>query len=196
MRSRFTLFQTPLDFSKAYWELLTRFPGVVVDATCGNGHDTLFLANLISRSSWEKILAFDIQKQALERAKKIVSESVGREKVEWILDGHECLGKYVKPASAALIVYNLGYFPGGDKRITTLTNTTLESVRQALDLLVFGGVISLTCYPGHEEGKSEQNALLQFLTTLPPLKWSVSFHQFPNRCNSPSQIFVQKTEEA
>ena len=55
-----------------------------------------------------------------------------------------------------LIVYNLGYLPGSDKLLTTKTSSTLLSVEKALSLIAPNGAISITCYPGHEEGKKEE----------------------------------------
>ena len=72
-----------------------------------------------------------------------------------------------------LVVYNLGYLPKGNKKLTTLTDSTLQSLENALALIQPGGVVSITCYPGHEEGAKEEAALLQKVAQLSPSSWNV-----------------------
>ncbi|EUJ17052.1 S-adenosylmethionine (SAM)-dependent methyltransferase [Listeria aquatica FSL S10-1188] len=50
------------------------FPGdVVIDATCGNGHDTLFLAQLVGPNG--KVYAYDIQQTAIEKTEARLDEA-------------------------------------------------------------------------------------------------------------------------
>lgn len=91
-----------------------------------------------------------------------------------------------------LIVYNLGYLPGGDKNATTETASTLQSLQQALLLLKTGGLISVTCYPGHLEGAREESAILEWARTLDPKKFTVQYSQWINRQKSPSLLFIEK----
>jgi len=44
----------------------------VVDATCGNGYDTVFLARLVGEEG--KVYAFDVQSQAIETTKDRLGE--------------------------------------------------------------------------------------------------------------------------
>ena len=46
----------------------------VIDATMGNGHDTLFLSRLVGEGG--KVYAFDIQKQAVDSTKKLLEKEV------------------------------------------------------------------------------------------------------------------------
>jgi hypothetical protein len=87
-------------------------------------------------------------------------------------------------------VYNLGYLPGGKKSITTQTDTTLESVKLSLELLADDGAISITCYPGHEEGAREEKELLAFAETLSSKEWNVCQHKWLNRPRSPSLLWL------
>ena len=91
-----------------------------------------------------------------------------------------------------LIVYNFGYLPQGDKSITTLVQSSKDSVHAALDLLMPGGVISATLYPGHPEGMREQTALLDMAARLDPSRWGVTWHTWPNRTLSPTLLLLQK----
>ena len=92
-----------------------------------------------------------------------------------------------------LIVYNLGYLPGGDKEITTQTGSTLISLQEGLKLLTTNGIISMTCYPGHEEGNNEEKAILEWAATLHPNHYVIYYTQRLNRINPPSLLLIQKT---
>ena len=91
-----------------------------------------------------------------------------------------------------LIVYNLGYLPGGDKSLTTVTDITVKSVQKSLQMIPRGGAVSVTCYPGHLEGEKEEKALLEFCKMLNRKEWNVLFHQWINREKSPSLIWIEK----
>ena len=56
----------PLEMAHDFLAEVVTKEDIVVDATMGNGHDTLFLAKLA-----KKVYAFDIQEQALERPKNV-----------------------------------------------------------------------------------------------------------------------------
>jgi hypothetical protein len=65
------------------------------------------------------------------------------------------------PASVRVVVFNLGYLPGGDKAIVTEPEVTLATIRAAQTALHVGGCISCTSYPGHEAGRREEEQILQ-----------------------------------
>lgn len=144
----------------------------VIDATCGNGKDTEVLAALVPEGH---VWSMDIQKNALERARQRISAK----NVTFLCQSH---ADFPLVSSPKLIVYNLGYLPGGDKTITTMAETTLASVQKALDLVCPGGAVSIMCYPGHPEGAREQKILLHALKpsichfwdeTSPSLIWLI-----------------------
>ena len=130
-----------------------------IDATCGNGHDTLWLAERFG-----KVYAFDIQEKAVEATRERV-RSFEPGNVTVFCTGHEHMAEYVHE-KAALIMFNLGYLPGGDKTIVTGTETTLEAVGTALSLLKKGGLLCITMYPGHPQGAEEKEALLRMAAGL------------------------------
>ncbi len=107
---------------------------------------------------------------------------------------HSTFPEDVLPGTIKLVVYNLGYLPGGDKTKTTHVATTLQSLHQAQALLQKGGVISITCYPGHKEGAHEQNVILNHAARLPPKEWSCCHHMWLNRQQSPSLLLIQKAK--
>ncbi len=193
MQSLFPLFNTPIDLAHHLFESLLEEGDGVIDATCGNGKDSLKLARYLKKKKDTALLCFDIQEKALENTKKLIQEEVPSflDRVEFHLGSHEHLF-LPKSQKLKLVVYNLGYLPGGDKSLTTEVRSTLASVQKALELLSPGGVISLTCYPGHPEGAKEEKELIRFTSSLDPKCWNVTSFSWINRNVSPSLILIQK----
>lgn len=177
-----------LHFAHSLWQAHVRPEDVVIDATCGNGHDTLFLSGLVPAG---RVFAFDIQEKAIQNTQELLKKHGREERVTLLQKSHVDLQKI--PSPPRLIVYNLGYLPGGDKGVTTQTDTTLESVAAGLKMLPEGGALSITCYPGHAEGAREEKALVEFLRTLPSHQWTVRYHQWVNRPKAPSLLWVVRS---
>jgi hypothetical protein len=165
------------DIIKRY---LKRFD-VAVDATLGNGYDTDFLSN-----NFKKVFSFDIQSSAVENYRVKNKDNV-------ILENrsHENLKEFIN-CEVDCIMYNLGFLPGGDKSITTTVSSTISSIKEALTLLSAGGIISIAVYNGHEEGKREETAILDFVKNLPKKQFAVLLHSFINRINAPMLIIIEK----
>ncbi len=155
---------------------------VVIDATCGNGHDTLFLTTLS-----EQVISLDIQRSAIQKTEQLVGT-----KATLLHLSHEYIDEVPLPKPPRLIVYNLGYLPGGDKCITTKRDTTLISLKKSMNILAPDGAISLTCYPGHEEGFHEEQAVAEFLKTLNPQQWTILQYRCMNRLHSPIFYWIEK----
>lgn len=191
MYGKFPLFQSHLDLAHHYWAQIVRAGDCVIDATCGNGHDSLFLAQLDLGCLW----VLDLQEDAIQQTRARLEKELPLDvlgKVQFICGCHSQFPKEIQPESIRLITYNLGYLPGGDKRVTTVAKTTLKSVEAAATLVQAGGAISITCYPGHEEGKEEEQELLSMLSDWSAKDWSICKHQWCNRRNAPSLILIQK----
>ena len=143
------------DFRSArYWarELIERamFPGAhAVDATMGNGHDTKWLCELAGETG--TVYAFDVQAQAVENTRARLAEAGLLSRARLFHAGHERMAEFVDHPSDA-IVFNLGWLPGGEKTVTTLTDTTIAAVSAATELLAPGGLMTICIYPGHAEG--------------------------------------------
>ena len=146
-----------LEKAHQFWKEFLKTDDHVIDATCGNGKDTAVLASIVKEGH---VYAIDIQKDALDKARTYVQAS----NVSFL---HRCHTDLPKDEKVRLIIYNLGYLPGGNKQITSQRDTTLESVSKALNLLPLGGALSITCYPGHEEGAREEKALVSWSKTVP-----------------------------
>lgn len=182
-----------LILAQKYWKEHLRAGDVVVDATAGNGHDTLFLSQIVLSHPEGKVYSFDIQIEALDKTKNLLLTKLPLDQFDRIIlcnQSNETIHEIVSPQAPHLIVYNLGYLPGGDKTITTQTETTLMSIKSCLRLLSPGGALSITCYPGHEEGAREEKAIIEFLSSLSSKEWLVCHHQYLNRPRSPTFIWV------
>ena len=178
-----------------YWSTLGLKGELVIDATCGNGHDALILAQLALTEDEGKLLLIDLQEEALAQSKRRLQEELSPKVLERIEIQHGCHSTFpstIEKGTVKLVVYNLGYLPGGDKSKTTTTTASLASIENALPLITSGGALSITCYPGHPEGAAEEAAILELMTTLLPTEWSCCHHRWSNRKNSPSLILLQK----
>ena len=143
---------------------VVRLGDVVVDATLGNGHDTLFLARCVGNSG--QVFGFDVQQQAIRSTGKRLAEADIAESVcQLYLESHAKMGEHV-PEGVRAVMFNLGYLPGGDKAMITRVDTSLAAVTAALSLLAAGGVLTAMCYPGHEGGSQEALAVKNLLAGI------------------------------
>src|SRR5690625_6363206 len=100
----------------------------VIDATCGNGNDTLFLSRLVGDEG--HVLAFDIQDKAIDNTKERLSEEL-RHNVTVIQDSHENMPKYIDQKLTGNIggaIFNLGYLSKGDKKISTKSESNITAL--------------------------------------------------------------------
>lgn len=155
---------------------------ICIDATAGNGNDTLLLCSLTGPSG--KVYAFDIQPQALEHTRKRLETA--HFTAELIPDSHEHMEQYVRePETVSCIVFNFGYLPGGDHGLATQAHTSILALKASLKLLKKGGMLSLCIYSGGDTGFEEKNCILKYLKDLDPKKYLVIVSQYYNRPNHP-----------
>lgn len=161
----------PADLSKATataqaWVGQVVRPGDrVVDATVGNGHDTLFLAGLVGPAG--EVTGFDVQEQALARTRERLEAAGTGARVTLLAAGHETMAAHVAPGVAA-VMFNLGWLPGGDHAHTTTLAMTLQALHAAWQLLRAGGLLTVVAYPGHPGGSDELAAAEAWAATLDP----------------------------
>lgn len=182
------MLQKILDTAKSYIGEITNPSDILIDATCGNGHDTNFLSQLCPSGH---VYSFDIQKEALDKAKA----KYDLNNVTYIHDGHETVGSYVSsPVKAA--IFNLGYLPGGDKTITTNFPTTKLAIEEIFKILSIGGRIAIVIYHGHPSGKNERDLLLEELSTWPQDKANILRYQYINqKNNAPFLVLIEKVAD-
>ena len=192
MQSQFSLFRSHLEAVHFFWNShLENHSGNILDATLGQGKDSLYLAQTTTLQN-RKLFAVDIQQESLEVSQLAFEKelpSAALEKIHLIQSCHSDLD-FASMSPLVLIVYNLGYLPGGDKSITTQTATTLKSIELALTAVVRSGMITITCYPGHAEGKTELIKLHDFLWNLPKKNWSVAHIQFAQENSSAPTLWI------
>lgn len=158
---------------------------IAIDATIGNGNDTLFLCN-----NCKFVYGFDIQQQAIESTHMLLKEH-NKSNYELFGTSHShLLEKINEPIS--VIMFNLGYLPGHEKQTITKAASTLKAIESGLTLLRHGGLISIVIYTGHKGGIEESNAVNSFTEGLHSKEYSVLRYQFTNKKNAPYIIFIEK----
>lgn len=158
---------------------------VAVDATAGNGHDTLFLAELVGENG--HVYSFDIQQDAVNTTINRLKENGFEDRATVILDGHQHVTNYISDEIAGA-VFNLGYLPGANHEIITKGETTIAAIEGLLNLLKVNGMIVLVIYHGHEGGKAERDAVLNYVSNLPQKYVHVLKYEFLNQKNDPPFI--------
>lgn len=154
-----------------------------IDATMGNGNDTLLLSTLCGKNG--RVLAFDIQEQALTSTRKRLQDAKAPDNYQLLLESHTQMAQYAEENSVSCITFNLGYLPGGDHAKATRSDTSIEALTQGLSLLRKGGLISLCIYSGGGSGFEERDDVLSWLATLDPHKYLVIRSDYYNRPNHP-----------
>lgn len=162
----------------------------VIDATVGNGHDTLFLAQSVGQTG--SVIGFDIQEMAIASASKLVS---GMRQVAFHQMDHAQLAETVTaPIQAAM--FNLGYLPSGDKSLITKPPSTLSALNSTTKILSSGGLITIVVYTGHPGGPEESEAVMVWASALDQSQFTVIRYDFLNRMNhAPYLLAVEKNSD-
>jgi len=167
--------------------------GVLIDGTCGNGLDTLFLAQ--NSPATAKVIGIDIQERAIEKTEKLLEENQLISKVNLIQGNHLDIESWLKEANFDVGMLNLGYLPQGDKEITTEAGNTVLTLKKWLVRLRIHGALSVTCYPGHEEGRAEYQRVADFLKSLSGKHFQVLRLDGWNRENAPVPFLIERIKE-
>lgn len=123
---------------------------VAIDATAGNGYDTLYLAK-----HYKKVIGIDIQELAVKRSKEKTKDLTN---VEIYLDDFNNISKY---EYANLIVFNLGFLPGSNRKVKTQDYTSNLAILEAYKILE--GKMLIACYIQHEGGYEEYERVVNIL---------------------------------
>lgn len=158
-----------------------------IDATAGNGHDTLFLAG--RAGAMGGVFAFDVQPEAIAATRARLEAANLADRVALFQQCHSRLGEVVE-VDVKAAMFNLGYLPGGDKRKITTTATTLQALEEALVRLVSGGRITVVVYPGHPGGDAEAAAVDHWAAGLDQGAYGVASYGFLNQAKAPPRLVV------
>lgn len=166
---------------------------IVIDATCGNGNDTLFLSNIVGEKG--HVLAFDIQEDAIQNSKRLMEEQ-GRNNVTFIHDSHAHMSNYLPEEMRGHVggaIFNLGYLPKSDKSVITTGKSSIRAINSILPFLKKDGLIVVVVYHGHEGGKAEKEMILKHVIQLDQKEYNVLQYGFINQKNNPPFILaIQK----
>lgn len=162
-----------------------------VDATAGNGHDTLFLADGVGPGG--RVYALDIQEEAALNTGKRLEAAGLADRVTILIRGHQDLDALVREPVDA-VMFNLGFLPGSDRSVITRPDTTREGINAALRILKPGGRLSVVVYTGHPGSREEAGEVAGLLARLDLREFNVQKMVFWNsRSDSPELYFVTRT---
>lgn len=180
---------TPTALAHSLWLEVIRPDDTIIDATAGNGKDSLTLSKLLfSPSSLNsldvdidvdgtndkipaigaQLISIDIQKSACDNTISLLRENLDPEIVEnsvQVMHQSHAPMPSLPKESVGLICYNLGYLPGTSQEVkkayTTQMMTTLYSLADSALLIRRGGLLSVMSYPGN--GWKEHCAVSYFM---------------------------------
>ncbi|KMJ57749.1 rRNA methyltransferase [Bacillus sp. LL01] len=180
-----------LPYSKKIMKLAVSEGDIAVDCTVGNGHDSLFLSELVGESG--HVYGFDIQGEALRNTKALLAAHGDGRRVTLFEASHAEVLERIPADKHAQIrgaIFNLGYLPGGNKDIVTVPKSTIKAVDNLLSVMKKEAVIVIVVYHGHPEGQVERDALLEYVTKLDQKKAHVLQYRFMNQVNNPPFIIA------
>jgi precorrin-6B methylase 2 len=180
-----------LPYSKKILRLAVSEGDIAVDCTAGNGHDTLFLAELVGEKG--HVYGFDIQEDAIKNTTSLLEEHSLTGRTTLFQTSHgEVLDKIPSDRHSRIrgVIFNLGYLPGGDKNIVTVPESTIQALDSLLSVMQKEAVIVLVVYHGHPEGQIERDALLEYVISLDQKKAHVLQYRFMNQVNNPPFIIA------
>jgi hypothetical protein len=168
---------TSTALAHSLWSYVLR-PGIdtAIDATAGNGGDSMALAQMLfsetfsdNSQSQSQLVCIDIQSEACENTRKglagILPAEILEKNVQILNQSHAPLAMPLDTSSIALVVYNLGFLPGNNtKECMTTTESTIASMADALLMIRVGGLLSVMTYP--RTNKPEDFAVHAFLEGL------------------------------
>ena len=161
-----------------------------IDATAGNGYDTLFLAKQVGSSG--KVIAIDIQGCAIQSTQEKLESAGLIDRVRLVTEDHAlALRKLIEANQnkVAAITFNLGYLPGSDKGIQTQVESTKQALAASIKWLNPGGYLCVTAYRRHSGGTAEAVAVEAFMRKSQKEGHAVDCYE-PESSNSPPILWV------
>ena len=167
-------------------------PGdIAIDATVGNGHDTVFLTEQIGPSG--RVYGFDIQQVAIDSTLEKFRRTRLSDCLTLIHASHANMDNVIPEhfhGKINAIMFNLGYLPGGDKSVITQVESTLTALTIASRILADNGIITLLAYPGHQGGDLETHQVKNWCDQLDARQFEVSAIYSAGLKDSAPRLFV------
>ena len=166
--------------------------GFYLDATCGNGHDTLFLAELAAGG---QVLGLDIQPAAVDATNALLRAHGYGRTARAVCADHRDLLQYTTPGTANCVLFNFGWLPGAAHDVHSTAGHSLPALRAGLAALKPGGVLAAVLYSGRVIGDDEKTAALAFFRALPLTQYTVLVCDFANWADTaPLPCLILKKE--
>ncbi len=178
-----------------------RLGDIAIDATLGNGHDTLFLCRLVGCNG--HVYGFDIQADAIASTRERLTAAGIPDAAYTLLhrDHAQLQAALTDPSQLALpaarirgqvaaVMFNLGYLPGGEHRLVTRPDTTIAALDAALQLIRVGGIVTAVVYPGHAGGAEEANAVETWSGALSQEHFQTISYRLLNQRNDPPRVIA------
>ena len=186
-RNRFDVLETPIELNRRLIKGILKSGDIVIDATCGNGHDSTFIAECIGKEG--TLYCFDIQAEAIKNTQESLERLNNKPMYLMFKESHAKLELFVK-TKVDCVFYNLGYLPTSDKTITTEATETIKSVQAAFKLLKPNGIISLMVYLTHDN-QLEYQQIKNYLLSLNSNEVSIAETAFILRKSSPVLFIIE-----
>lgn len=178
-----------LPFARKLLQLALSEGDIAIDATIGNGHDTVLLAKLVGSSG--HVYGFDIQDLAIQNTKDRLQKEELLNQVTLVKQSHDTISEVVPIHLHEKVkgaIFNLGYLPGSDKSVMTVPESTISAIHQILEMMAPEGIIVVVIYHGHEGGDVEKDELMKFVQKIPQDLAHVLCYRFLNQANNPPFI--------
>lgn len=185
-------FESILNYAQQFISKSVEKDDIVMDATVGNGNDTLLLRELVGTRG--KVYGFDIQQKALTKASERIIEQFGdASNVIFFQQTHADMLELIPQTdhgSLSAVMFNLGYLPGSNHSLITRPESTLPALEASLRLLRKTGVMTIIIYPGHPGGQEEADQVCAWANQLPQNSFQVLQYQFLNQRNDPPYLIA------
>lgn len=180
-----------LSFAKSILCEVLQPGSICVDATVGNGYDTVFLSEKAGASG--HVFGFDIQEDAVTQTEQRLNEECQPENWTIFHSGHENMLELI-PAEfhgrVNVVMFNLGFLPGSDKTVITKSDTTLEAIKASLEILARGGMLCIAIYAGHPGGDEEDVAVREYCNALDYHAFRVIQSEMVNKPGYPIRMLL------
>lgn len=134
---------------------------LAVDATLGNGCDAVHLALCVGPRG--RVIGFDVQAEAIAASRARLGSAGLVDRVVLLAESHERVAARASELGEGrplrVVMFNLGYRPGGSHAIVTEAGTTVAALEAAFSELATPGLITVVSYVGHAGGRAEHEAV-------------------------------------